>query len=234
MVLTTLPAEVAYSREERSLIVIMEVPEQPLGATGTAEDLQQPTASVKPPFRLHTISSLRYPDYRLLWFGTLFSSSGQWIQQVSIGWLTYDLTGSAFTLGLVNGLRSLPMLFLGPFGGVAADRLDRKSLMLSTQIGLAVLTAVFAVTVATGHADVRIIALFTVLTGVGWAFNMPVRQSVVCDLVPRDELANAIAVNSAGFNITRVIGTSVGGVLIAVYSLACVADGWRGRWPGTH
>src|SRR3990170_3637567 len=80
-----------------------------------------------------TFSSLAYRNYRLLWFGTLFASTGQWIQQVSLGWLTYQLTGSAFLLGAINGFRSLPLLFLGPIGGVAADRMDRKRLMFSTQ-----------------------------------------------------------------------------------------------------
>src|SRR5918992_6266443 len=114
---------------------------------------------------LRTFASLRYRDYRLLWFSTLFSSSGQWIQQVSIGWLTYALTGSPFLLGMVNGLRSLPLLILGPFGGVAADRIDRKRLMLSTQLFLMAVTAVFATVVFTGNAHIWNIALFSVLTG---------------------------------------------------------------------
>src|SRR5215211_5969254 len=93
--------------------------------------------------RLATFDSLRYREYRLLWFGTLFSSSGQWIQQVSLGWLTYALTGSPFLLGVINGLRAVPLLVLGPFGGVAADRLDRKRLMLTTQLFLMTITAIF-------------------------------------------------------------------------------------------
>jgi MFS family permease len=169
---------------------------------------------------LRTFASLRYRDYRLLWFGTLFSSSGQWIQQVSIGWLTYALTGSPFLLGMVNGLRSLPLLVLGPFGGVAADRIDRKRLMLSTQLFLMTVTAVFATIIATGHAAVWNIVLFSLLTGVAWAFNMPVRQSVVPNLVPRSALMNALALNSAGFNLTRIVGPSLAGLLIAGIGIA--------------
>ncbi len=169
---------------------------------------------------LRTFASLRYRDYRLLWFSTLFSSSGQWIQQVSIGWLTYALTGSPFLLGMVNGLRSLPLLILGPFGGVAADRIDRKRLMLSTQIFLMTVTAIFATIIATGHAAVWNIILFSLLTGVAWAFNMPVRQSVVPNLVPRSALMNALALNSAGFNVTRIIGPSLAGLLIAAVGIA--------------
>ncbi|MGD9890131.1 MAG: MFS transporter [Dehalococcoidia bacterium] len=169
---------------------------------------------------LRTFASLRYRDYRLLWFSTLFSSSGQWIQQVSIGWLTYALTGSPFLLGMVNGLRSLPLLVLGPFGGVAADRIERKRLMLSTQLFLMTVTAIFATVIATGHAAVWNIVLFSLLTGVAWAFNMPVRQSVVPNLVPRSALMNALALNSAGFNMTRIIGPSLAGLLIAAIGIA--------------
>ena len=170
--------------------------------------------------RLATFDSLRYRDYRLLWFGTLFSSSGQWIQQVSLGWLTYAVTGSPFLLGAVNGLRSVPLLVLGPFGGVAADRLDRKRLMLTTQLFLMTVTAIFATVVLTGHAHVWNIALFTLLTGVAWAFNMPVRQSVVPNLVPRDALMNALALNSAGFNVTRIVGPSLAGLMIATIGIS--------------
>lgn len=171
-------------------------------------------------FRLQTFSSLRHRDYRLLWFGTVFASSGQWIQQVSVGWLTYDLTGSPFLLGVVNGFRSLPMLLLGPFGGVAADRMDRRRLMLFTQLFLMIVTAVFATAILEGYAQVWNIILFSLLTGIAWAFNMPVRQSVVPNLVPYEDLSNAVALNSAGFNVTRVVGPSLAGLLIAWFGAA--------------
>ena len=179
-----------------------------------------PATAERRPTGFQTFSSLRYRDFRLLWFGTLFSSSGQWIQQVSIGWLTYALTGSPFLLGAVNGLRSIPLLVLGPFGGVAADRLDRKRLMLSTQLFLMAVTAAFATIIITGHANVWTISIFSLLTGVAWAFNMPVRQSVVPNLVPRSALMNAMALNSAGFNVTRIIGPSLAGLLIAGVGIA--------------
>ncbi|MFN8558965.1 MAG: MFS transporter, partial [Dehalococcoidia bacterium] len=167
-----------------------------------------------------TFASLRHRDYRLLWFGTLFSSSGQWIQQVSIGWLTYQVTGSPLLLGAVNGFRSLPLLFLAPFGGVAADRLDRKRLMLTTQLFQMTVTAIFATVVITGNAHVWNIILYTLATGVAWAFNMPVRQSIVPQLVPRADLMNAVALNSMGFNTTRIVGPSLAGLLIAAVGIA--------------
>ena len=179
-----------------------------------------PDDAPKSAARFQTFASLRYRDYRLLWFGTLFSSSGQWIQQVSIGWLTYTLTGSPFLLGIVNGLRAVPLLVLGPFGGVAADKLDRKRLMLTTQLFLMAVTAAFATIIATDNAHIWNIVLFSLLTGVAWAFNMPVRQSVVPNLVPRSALMNAMALNSAGFNVTRIIGPSLAGLLIAGVGIA--------------
>jgi MFS family permease len=171
-------------------------------------------------FARRTFWSLSHRDYRLIWVGNLFSSSGMWIQQVSVGWLTYQVTGSAFMLGAVNGFRSLPLLLLGPFGGVAADRLDRKKLLFATQMFLMTVTAIFATVVFTGHAAVWNIILFSLLTGVAWAFNMPVRQSIIPSLVPREDLQNAIALGSVGFNITRILGPSVAGLLIAGVGIA--------------
>jgi len=164
---------------------------------------------------LATFRSLKHREFRLIWFGTLFSSSGQWVQQITIGWLAYQLTGSGFLLGAINGFRSLPLLFLGPIGGVMADRLDRKRLMMASQLFLIVLTAIMAAIIFTGHLQVWHLFAFTLLTGVAWAFNMPVRQSVVPNLVPEEDLMNALALNSAGFNITRILGPSVAGLMIA-------------------
>lgn len=165
--------------------------------------------------RFNTFRSLRHRNYRLIWIGTLFSSSGQWIQQAALGWLTYDLTGSAALLGAVNGARSLPLLFLGPVGGVAADRFDKKRLMLTTQAFMVVISLIFATLIVTGLVEVWHIFVFTLLSGVGWAFNMPVRQSIVPNLVPREDMMNAMALNSAAFNVTRIGGPAIAGLMIA-------------------
>jgi MFS transporter, DHA1 family, staphyloferrin A biosynthesis exporter len=170
--------------------------------------------------RLAAFDVLRYPNYRLLWTGTLFSSSGLWIQQVTVSWLTYEITNSAFLLGAVNGFRAVPLLFLAPLGGVAADRFDQRRLMLVTQLFLMTVTAIFATICVTGHAAVWNIILFTLLTGVAWAFNMPVRQSIIPNTVPRKYLVSAIALNSVGINMTRVLGPSLGGLLIAAVGVS--------------
>jgi|DewCreStandDraft_5_1066085.scaffolds.fasta_scaffold00063_3 MFS family permease len=188
----------------------MEVSDQP--AVGQAEPRPRPG--------LGTFKSLRHRNFRLLWFGLLFSSAGQWIQQVTLGWLVYELTDSAALLGIVNGLRAVPFLLTGPLAGVLADRLDRRQLMFWTQVFLLVWSFLFGLDIALGYLQVWHIFVFTLLTGVAWSFNQPVRQSVVPEVVPREDLANAIALNSAGFNITRVVGPGLGGLLIALVGVA--------------
>lgn len=188
-------------------------PPSPL-ATALAESPTTHAAEGLPSGRFNTFRSLAYRDYRLLWFGTIFTSAAQWIQQITVPWLVFQMTGSAVLLGAINGARSLPLLLLGPFGGVAADRVDRKSLLLWTQVFLLALTFVVAVIILTGQLRVWHLFLFTLLTGVAWAFNNPVRQSIVPNLVPQRDLMNALALNSSGFNFTRIIGPSLAGLML--------------------
>ena len=144
-------------------------------------------------------------------------SAGQWIQQVTLGWLLYDLTGSAVLLGALNGVRALPFLVAGPIAGVAADRLDRKKLMLNTQYVLVVTAIGMGALVASGYLQPWHLFIFTLVTGIAWAFNEPVRQSLVPAMVPKHELMNAVALNSIGFNLNKVLGPALGGVLIAAF-----------------
>jgi MFS transporter, DHA1 family, staphyloferrin A biosynthesis exporter len=171
-------------------------------------------------FRFQTFSSLRYLDYRYLWTGTLMMSAGQWIQQVALGWLVYEITGSSVMLGVLNGLRALPFLVTGPMAGVAADRMDRRQLMLRTQHVLIATAFLMGGLVASGWLQVWHIFVFTLITGVGWSFSEPVRQSLIPTVVPKAELVNAIALNSAGFNLMKVVGPALGGVMIALFGAA--------------
>lgn len=159
--------------------------------------------------------SLRHRNYRLLFIGTLFSSSGLWLQQVTINYLAFALSQSSFVVGLASGARSVPLLALGPVGGVMADRYDKKRLMLSTQVAQMALTLIFALIIIGGYLQVWHIFVFSLLSGAAWALNMPVRQSVVPTTVPREDMMNAMALNSAGFNITRILGPAVAGLMIA-------------------
>lgn len=185
------------------------------------EELSTPVESQARPaeahFGLGAFSPLRYLNYRYLWTGTVLMSAGQWIQQVTLGWLLYDLTGSSVLLGALNGARALPFLVAGPIAGVAADRMDRKKLMINTQYVLIVTAIGMGVLVVSGYLKPWHLFVFTLITGIAWAFNEPVRQSLVPGMVPKSELMNAVALNSMGFNINKVLGPALGGVLIAAF-----------------
>ncbi len=144
-------------------------------------------------------------------------SAGQWIQQVTLGWLTYDLTGSSILLGVLNGVRALPFLIVGPSAGVAADRMDRRRLLLGIQALLLISAVMMGVIVSSGGIELWHIFAFSVVTATVWSFNQPLRQALVANVVPRHDLMNAVALNSLGFNMTKVVGPALGGVLIATF-----------------
>ena len=150
----------------------------------------------------------------------MLMSAGQWIQQITLGWLLYDLTGSSVLLGALNGLRALPFLVSSPIAGVAADRMDRRKILINTQFVLLVTALGMGTLVASGLLQVWHLFLFTLITGAAWAFNEPVRQTLVPNLVPKEDLMNAVALHSAGFNLNKVIGPALGGLLIALFGAA--------------
>ncbi len=176
-----------------------------------------PAEAVSPRFRFQTFSSLRHLDFRYLCAGTFMMSAGQWIQQVTLGWLVYEITGNSVLLGALNGLRALPFLVTGPMAGVAADRMDRQKLMLRTQYVLIVTAVLMGALVASGWLRVWHIFVFTLISGIAWTFSEPVRQSLIPSIVPKADIANAIALNSGGFNLMKVMGPALGGVMIAVF-----------------
>lgn len=188
----------------------------PPGPSTSAADSSLPLAEQGNGARPHmgTFYSLRFSSFRFLWIGSFFSALGQWIQQTTLGWMVYDLTGSGSLLGLINGMRSLPMLVFSPLGGVSADRVNRRSLMMYTQVFLMLISFGMAVDLAAGTSQIWHLFVFTALTGIAWAFNMPVRQSVIFDLVPRYAFPNAVALNSAAFNSTRILGPTAAGLLL--------------------
>jgi MFS transporter, DHA1 family, staphyloferrin A biosynthesis exporter len=184
------------------------------------DDVEAPAEPVSARFRFQTFSSLRHLDFRYLCAGTFMMSAGQWIQQVTLGWLVYELTGNSILLGMLNGLRALPFLVTGPMAGVAADRMDRQKLMLHTQYVLIVTAVIMGGLVASGLLAVWHIFVFTLITGIAWTFSEPVRQSLIPSVVPKAELANAIALNSGGFNLMKIIGPATGGAMIALFGAA--------------
>lgn len=164
--------------------------------------------------------ALRHRNFRLYWSGQVVSLVGTWMQSVSQPWLVLELGGSAFQVGTVIALQFAPALFLAPFGGVLADRLDKRGLLLVTQV-LAMLQAatLFGLTFA-GVVEIWHIQMLALTMGMISAFDMPVRQSFVAETVPREDLLQAIALNSASFNLARVVGPAVAGVMIALFGIA--------------
>jgi len=162
-----------------------------------------------------TFASLRHKDYRYLWFGTMFMSAGLWIQNVTLGWFLYDMTNSAVLLGILNGLKALPYLLFGLVAGVVADRMDRRKLLLVIQPILMVTAFFMGYLIVSKLVQVWHIFVFAVIAGTGWAFAQPIRQALVPNVVPKEIVMNAVALNSVGFNIVKIIGPALGGVLIA-------------------
>src|SRR5437773_1063945 len=135
-------------------MALPQAPGETPGAAGETPALPEPTLGRFSPYRIATLSSLAHRDYRYLWTGTLFMSAGQWVQQVTLGWLLYDLTGSSVLLGVLNGLRAAPFLIAGPFGGVVADRVDRRMMLLWGQAFLCLSSLLLGVVVVLGWVEV--------------------------------------------------------------------------------
>lgn len=166
---------------------------------------------------LVTFSSLQNNrDYRFLWTGNLFANAAQWLQVFTIGWLVFSISGgSALHSVAAAAIRFLPILALGPWAGVLADRLDRRAIAIFTQLGLAVLAVLFALLVASREVAVWHAYTYMSLAGIGFAINQPVRQALVADTVRRVDLPNALALNAMGVTSMRMVGPLIGGLLIA-------------------
>ena len=168
------------------------------------------------PVRVRTFDSFGYPSYAFLWLATVFSSAGYWLQQVVVGWLAYEVTGSAFWTSLALGLDALPILIAGPIGGVLVDRFDRSKLLALIYGYQAAVTTVFAGIVITGNLEAWHIFAFILFMGMAWVVSDPARMSLIPNIVPRENLVNAFALNSMAFSVTRLAAPALGGVLIAI------------------
>lgn len=194
-----------------------DIPDEVLGTPtgeppteGEVADLAGPSSS------LALFKVFRHRNYRLFFSGQLVSLMGTWMQSVAQGWLVYSLTHSPFLLGLTSFCAQVTVFFVAPFGGVIADRVDRRRMLIWTQslsMAQAVLLAVLALT----HT-VRVWEIIALAFGLGFinAFDIPSRQAMTLDMVGRGDLRHAIALNSMMFNLARVVGPSLAGVLIAI------------------
>jgi MFS family permease len=162
-----------------------------------------------------------HPAFRRFLFGHFVSLVGTWLQSVAQSWLVYRLTGSPLLLGLVGFAGQLPVFLLGPLAGVAADRWDRRTTLIATQSLALVQAVVLGALTLSGSVTVAHVFVLASLLGCVNAFDVPVRQSFVVEMVGKDDLPNAIALNSSAVNAARLIGPAAAGVLVAA-----VGEGW--------
>ena len=161
-------------------------------------------------------AALGVRNYRLYWSGQVVSLIGTWMQQVSLPWLVLALGGSPIQLGFVAVLQFGPAMLLAPFGGVVADRIDKRHALMATQVAASAQAFILFLLTATGVVEIWMVLLMALWLGVVNAVDMPLRQAMAADLVPRHVLANAIALNSMAFNSARVVGPAVAGLIIAL------------------
>ncbi|HEX6238021.1 MAG TPA: MFS transporter [Acidimicrobiales bacterium] len=162
-----------------------------------------------------TFSSLRTRNFRLFFAGQLVSQTGTWMQSVALVWVVLDLTGDGVALGLVVAAQFLPVLVLGAWGGVVADRVDRHFMMIGTQLAFTALAVAFSMLTLTGTATVGAIYALSLLFGIINALDNPSRRALVTELVALRDVPNAVGLNSAVMTGSRVVGPAVAGALIA-------------------
>jgi MFS family permease len=173
-----------------------------------------------------TFAALRVRNYRLFATGSLVSNTGTWMQRVAQDWLVLALTGSAGALGVTTGLQFLPILLFSPMAGVIADRFPKRSVMMVTQSAMAATAALLGVLAITGVAQAWHVYVIAFVFGSAVAVDTPARQAFVNEMVGHDTVANAVALNSASFNVGRMIGPAIAGGIIALLGSGVSASGW--------
>jgi MFS family permease len=164
-------------------------------------------------------TAFAHRNYRLFFAGQLVSLVGTWVQTVAEAWLVLTLTNDPFVLGLASVFRFVPVMVLGLFGGVIADNLPKRQTLIATQVAQMILAFTLAALTITGAVQVWQIMILAALLGCANAIDMPVRQSFVVEMVGREDVANAVAFNSAMFNAARVVGPAVAGISIGIFGL---------------
>src|SRR3954471_6935966 len=177
--------------------------------------------STKPPTKAPEAGRLavfRNGNFTLLWAGSVISNSGSWMQMVAQGYLVYELTNSPFILGAIGVTRAIPFITIAPFGGVIADRVDRIKLLKATQSIQFVLALLQSVLVAMGIVEIWQIALISFFGSLVNSFDQPTRSAILPDMVRREDLAKAIALNSSAWQGSALFGPTLAGVVIASFS----------------
>ena len=169
---------------------------------------------------LDTFAALRHRDFRLFYSGQILSLVGTWMQSTAQGWLVLELTDSELLLGLVTAAGSLPILLFTLYAGVVADRRDKRGIILTAQFASLLLALALALLTSTGAITISVILGIVFLRGIADAFEIPTRQSFFVELVGKEDLTNAIALNSSAFNLTRVVGPALAGMVIGTAGIA--------------
>ncbi|MDQ2787609.1 MAG: MFS transporter [Chloroflexota bacterium] len=170
--------------------------------------------------RQGTFASLQIRDYRLLWWGMIVSNIGTWMQMVAQGYLVYQLTDSPFALGLVGFVRAVPVFTFSLFAGVVADRVDRRKLLIVTQSLAGVFALILGILTSMGVITVWMIMVLAFVSAAVAAFDNPTRQALVPDIVGKEYIANAVALQSAAFNGTGILGPSLAGLALGFIGIA--------------
>ncbi|MFM9368269.1 MFS transporter [Streptomyces sp. Da 82-17] len=195
-------------------------------STGSGADSAPAPATHDPHARTDSrkqsmFSSLKNRNYRLFFTGQVVSNTGTWMQRIAQDWLVLSLTGSATAVGVTTALQFLPMLLFGLYGGVLVDRLPKRKLLFFTQAAMGLTGAALGVLTLSGHVQVWHVYLTAFLLGLVTVVDNPARQTFVSEMVGKDQLANAVSLNSANFQSARLVGPAVAGVLITA-----VGSGW--------
>jgi MFS family permease len=170
--------------------------------------------------RMGTFASLQIRDYRLLWWGMIVSNIGTWMQMVAQGYLVYQLTDSPLMLGLVGFVRAVPVFTFSLFAGVVADRVDRRKLLIVTQTLAGVFALALGILTSMGIITVWMIMVLAFVSAAVAAFDNPTRQALVPDIVGKEYVANAVALQSAAFNGTGILGPSLAGLALGFIGIA--------------
>ena len=186
-----------------------------------AEEVESIIAERPPGIVSRTFRAFKYPDFRLMWAGAFTSTTGTWMQDVAQSWLVLEMTGSASFLGLLNFFANLPFVLFSLVGGVTADRFDRRKLLLGSQYTQMACAFVLTALVAFHHIRVWHMMVLVFVVGTGQSFGGPAYSALIPGLVKREDVPNAIALNSIQFNLARVFGPVLAGVALAWGAAIC-------------
>lgn len=164
--------------------------------------------------------ALKHRNFRLFWIGQLVSLSGTWMQNIALSWLVLQLTDSPWLLGVNNAIQFLPIMLFSLFAGPLVDRFPKRTMLIFTQSALLTLALILTIVTATGLVQYWMLLLFSLILGLINTIDIPTRQAFIIELVGGADIMNAISLNSMAFNLTRIIGPAIGGLLIALIGIA--------------